>query len=324
MNNENWLFLAYTLPTQPAKSRVKLWRMLTDLGAAPHPAGLWILPDAPEHREALLWAEKMVADLGGRALWFVAPPSGIAGRDPKARTAEFVELLKAKSAERFAKLDEEIAETLRDLIQGATAGADALKACTKLERRVRAATALDFFPGSAGDRTRELLAELKRTASGPVAPAPARIAPASLVGKIWVTREQLFIDRLACAWAVLRFIDPKARFRFLAPDEPLPTTPEYVGFDLPEGRFTHVGDKVSFETLLDQTGLAATHPGLDMVAELVHEADVAAKPGDAAQLFADLLAGLVDEQPDHERIARVLPLFDALHTSFQSPKGEQP
>ena len=37
----------------------------------------------------------------------------------------------------------------------------------------------------------------------------------------WITRERPKIDRIACPWLVLRFIDPKAEFLYVSADQVL-------------------------------------------------------------------------------------------------------
>src|SRR5438067_50096 len=41
-------------------------------------------------------------------------------------------------------------------------------------------------------------------------------------GQLWVTRAGVYVDRLACAWMLQRFVDPEARFLFVAPDAGIP------------------------------------------------------------------------------------------------------
>src|SRR5262249_6435034 len=47
----------------------------------------------------------------------------------------------------------------------------------------------------------------------------AGVKRAQYQGRRWVTRRNLFIDRLAAIWLIKRFIDPKARFFFVAEGE---------------------------------------------------------------------------------------------------------
>jgi hypothetical protein len=57
----------------------------------------------------------------------------------------------------------------------------------------------------------------------------AAIDTASYQGRRWVTRRNLFIDRLAAIWLIKRFIDAKARFLFVSEGESVEGA---VGFDM--------------------------------------------------------------------------------------------
>src|SRR6185436_11101921 len=68
-------------------------------------------------------------------------------------------------------------------------------------------------------------------------------------GATWVTRKGVFIDRIASAWLIRRFIDPDARFKFVAAQGYKPLEGE-LRFDMYRGEYTHEGDSCTFETLL--------------------------------------------------------------------------
>ena len=66
-----------------------------------------------------------------------------------------------------------------------------------------------------------------------------------------MTRKGVFVDRIACAWLIRRFIDPDAQFKFVPGKGYRPRTGE-LRFDMFEGEFTHEGDLCSFEVLVKQ------------------------------------------------------------------------
>lgn len=78
------------------------------------------------------------------------------------------------------------------------------------------------------------------------------------------------MDRLASAWLIGRFIDPSARFLWLASPDDCPD--EALGFDFDGATFTHVEEKVTFETLLASFDLDS--PALLRLGKLVHYLDV--------------------------------------------------
>ena len=66
-----------------------------------------------------------------------------------------------------------------------------------------------------------------------------------LRGRTWVTRKGVYVDRIACAWLIRRFIDPDAQFRFVSGKGYRPRTGE-LRFDMFEGEFTHEGRSLFF------------------------------------------------------------------------------
>jgi hypothetical protein len=89
-------------------------------------------------------------------------------------------------------------------------------------------------------------------------------------GRVWVTRQDVHVDRIASAWLIRRFIDPKARFKFVASRGYTPRKSE-LRFDMYEGEFTHEGGDCTFEVLLRRFGL--DDPALVALGEMVHDID---------------------------------------------------
>lgn len=87
----------------------------------------------------------------------------------------------------------------------------------------------------------------------------------------WVTWENIGVDRMGCAWLILRFIDPAAEFLFVpAGTSPLPEGDE--AFDIPGVRLSHRRGHCTFHTLLREYDL--TDPVLHRIAAIIDEADV--------------------------------------------------
>jgi len=129
-----------------------------------------------------------------------------------------------------------------------------------------------------------------------------------------VTRKGVFVDRIASAWLIRRFIDPDARFRFVDPESYRPM-PSELRFDMFEGEFTHEGDRCTFETLLYRFGLE-NDPALIAIAEVVHDIDL--KDGKFAREDAAgierVIAGIAASNPDDAaRLERGYQLFDDLY-----------
>lgn len=128
----------------------------------------------------------------------------------------------------------------------------------------------------------------------------------------WVTWENVGIDRIGCAWLILRDIDPKAQFVFVRRGGPLP--PDAEPFDVPDVRFSHHGGHCSFHAFVEYHKLA--DPILHRIARIIDEADtvqaVAVEPASAG---LDIICeGLRQISPDDlTAIDRGCIVYDALY-----------
>ena len=85
-----------------------------------------------------------------------------------------------------------------------------------------------------------------------------------------MTRQGVYVDRIASAWLIRRFIDPQARFKFVS-GKGIAEIGE-LRFDTFEAEFTHEGDKCTFEVLLDRC--APKDAALRAIAEIIHDIDL--------------------------------------------------
>lgn len=128
-------------------------------------------------------------------------------------------------------------------------------------------------------------------------------------GSVWVTRKNVFVDRMASAWLIRRHIDPHAQFKFVE-DSYEPTTRE-IRFDMYGGEFTHVGDACTFEVLAST--FVPDDSVVARIAEVVHDIDMKDQRhghADAVGLEVALSGLCATTQDDAERIAKGADLFD--------------
>jgi hypothetical protein len=265
-----WLVLIHRLPPKPAYLRVKIGRLLDRIGAVAVKNAVYVLPRRDEAQEHYQWIVKQIAQEGGEATVF---------------EARFVEGLKDAEVERLFRdaRDKDFQTLIKQgrTIQSALAHPSARSLArmesevVKLRRQFDDVVALDFF-GAPGHQAAELLlSDLEQRIRSPQeerepkSPASYRIR--DYQGRTWVTRKDIHVDRMACAWLIRRFIDPKAKFRFVQGKTHLPRDGE-VRFDMFEGEFTHEGDKCSFEVLVERMDLK--DQALRPLAEIVHDIDL--------------------------------------------------
>src|SRR5581483_2549370 len=130
----------------------------------------------------------------------------------------------------------------------------------RLRRELARIFAIDFFGASGREVAAGLLDAIERglvEEQGMTTdrPGSAGTAPSLPRGRVWVTRQGVFVDRIASAWFVRRFVDSDAQFKFVAAKNYSPAHNE-LRFDMFEAEFTHLGDRCTFEVLLTESGLS--------------------------------------------------------------------
>ena len=141
---------------------------------------------------------------------------------------------------------------------------------------------------------------------------------------LWVTRERPKIDRVACPWLILRFVDPAAQFLFVPPAEVLRVSAKTgaIPFDIPGVEFSHVGEHCSFDAFIKRFDLRMD--GMNRLAEIVRGADTSRLEltPQSAGLFAVSLGLSALFADDHEMLKHGLVLYDALFRWCQSLQAE--
>ena len=152
---------------------------------------------------------------------------------------------------------------------------------------------------------------------------PMPNALGELTERVWVTRRGVQVDRIASAWLIRRFIDPKARFKFVS-GTGYAAQPGELRFDMFEGEFTHRGDRCTFEVLTLRLG--RDDLALTALAEIVHDIDL--KDGkygrEEVAGVRSLIAGIAASSPDDtQRLERGAVLLDDLYSSFAGKQGSK-
>jgi hypothetical protein len=142
----------------------------------------------------------------------------------------------------------------------------------------------------------------------------------------WVTRERPKIDRLACPWAVLRFIDPDARILYVPTERVLATAAAEtaIAFDIPGAPISHEGEFCSFDTLLQRFDLLKD-PGLAALAPIVRGADTDRHElaPEAAGLHAISIGLAHNHDDDHALLRQGMVIYDALYAWATRARDER-
>lgn len=325
MTRGRWLLLIHQLPAKPAYQRVKIWRRLQALGAVAVKNAVYALPAGEQAQEDFEWLLKEVAEGGGEGL--ICEARLISGLSDEEVRAMFN---KARDADYDALARE--ARGLGELLAGDTSRAARVEArarLTRLKAEAARIVAVDFFGANGRETLDGLLATLDALLqeNGPMTVLQEgmsidREGGGAPTGRVWVTRAGVHVDRIASAWLIRRFIDPKARFKFVPAKGYAPEAGE-LRFDMFEAEFTHEGDRCTFEVLLARARLA--DPALAPIGEIVHDIDL--KDGKFGRAEASGIAHLIEglsaaKQDDQARIERGAAMLDDLYEYFRTTRHQ--
>lgn len=312
-----WLILTATLPTSPSGLRVKVWRALKATHCATLREGVYLLPAQAATATAFPTLDATIREAGADSYLLEVP-----ARDA-VQEAAFRALF--DRGEQYAAFSQALKDARREL--KALDEASARRGLRQLDQQLQEILAADFFPGQTAKQARTALkalrSELERRWSPdePVSTQAAlpRLAVAEHQRRTWATRARPWVDRLATAWLITRFIDRQPRFVWLTDVRKVPRGA--LGFDFDGARFTHVGERVTFEVVAESFGLT-DQPGLKRLGELVHVLDVGGMPLDEAPGLELLVRGLQALHADDDALlAAALPLFDTVLAGLSSTAG---
>jgi hypothetical protein len=309
-----WLLLVTNLPGHNPSLRMRIWRALKAAGAGLLRDGAYLLPNRERSRRLLEEQGAEISRAGGavQILSFDA--------ESVAQNAELVALFDrteeyAGTIERLDTLKGELPNLAEEETRQRLAG---------IAREVAAIATRDFFPGEPRKQMEGALADAEAAVNGRFAPDEPRAAHRKIRprerqdyrGRTWATRQHLWIDRVASAWLIRRFIDPKAKFLWLKRVKDCPKSA--VGFDFDGAEFTHVDSKVTFEVLLSSFSLEPD-AGLTRLGALVHHLDVGGIPvAEGPGLVAIMAGARALQRDDHELLKVMTPVLDSLYAGYAS------
>jgi hypothetical protein len=310
--------LVLSLPARNSTVRMRVWRALKESGCGVLRDGVYLLPAGSARAPALAEMESDIRAEGGFAM------------------AVEMNLKSGAQAEHVRKLFDRSAD-YGDLVERISAGKAALprlgvrRARTLAQRLRRSYEKLaesDFFPGPAKAQAEEALSALSNRmhevyADGEPRASNRRVRKldaAKYRNRLWVTRSKPWVDRLASAWLIKRFVDPGARFSWI--DRPRDAPRKAVGFDFDGAEFTHAGGRVTFEVLRASFGLEQDR-ALAAIGAAVHFLDVGGIPVPDARGLETVLRGAREKaRTDDELLSAAAKIFDLFYSAYEKEPAE--
>jgi hypothetical protein len=291
---------------------MRIWRALKAAGAGLLRDGAYVLANGERSRQVLEEQGAEIKAAGGlvQVLSFDA--------ESAEQNAELVALF--DRTEEYAEAIQRV-EALKGELAKLT-DPEARQRLASIAREVAAVVARDFFPGEPRKQMEGALGDAEAAVNARFAPDEPHAAHRKIRlrdrkdyrGRTWATRERLWIDRVASAWLIQRFIDPKAKFLWLKRVKDCPKSA--VGFDFDGAEFTHVDSKVTFEVLLSSFNLEQD-AGLARLGALVHHLDVGGIPTAEGPGFATIMAGARSLQQDDDALLKAMtPVLDSLYAGY--------
>ena len=302
-----WHLLIHQLPARPLYFRARVKRHLDRAGAVALKNSVYALPREGD-RARLQAVAAEVTRGGGEA--FVCEADFV---DPDREATLTASFRRARQAD-YETLAGELAATAAALrAPGAAPAALALRVA-RARRRLAEIREIDFFGAARRPEAEAALAQCERLLEAGRGAGDGRLK--KLRGRTWVTRRGVQVDRIASAWLVRRFVDRRARFRFVDPHAGEERAGE-IRFDTTPGEFTHEEDRCTFETIVRRCGIR--DPAVVRIAEIVHDVDIRdgkfgrPEARGVEQVLRGIVAATAD---DHARLERGFALFDDLYRSF--------
>ena len=308
-----WLLLVSSVSGENKTARMRIWRALKASGAGLMRDGVYVLPNSAANQAVFQQQADEVIAAGGSA--------HILGLDSRnqAQQREFARLFDrdAEYAALFHQLDRFKTGVVK------LDEAQARRQIAALRRDVDVLVAIDFFPGPPRHQVERALIDAEAALNAHFSPDEPHALKGNIPrrdraryrGRTWATRERLWIDRVASAWLIRRFIDPKAKFAWLKKIKDCPKSA--LGFDFDGAEFSHIGARVTFEVLAASFGLESD-AAIVRLGRLVHYLDVGGIPVAEAAGFAAIMTGVRAQQSNDDKLLQSMStVLDALYASYQ-------
>ena len=306
--------LVLSLPTRNSTLRMRLWRALKEAGSGVLRDGVYVVPSG---KAPLTRLEADIKSNGGFAMTVELKP----------RTAEQLSDIQ-KLFDRSADYEDLMAKiaTARNTL-GRFGARRAHTGIRRLERSLEKLSQIDFFAGEAKTRAAAAIAALQAAYREMYAGGEPRFSQRHLrqadntlyQRRVWATRKSPWVDRLASAWLVKRFIDREARFVWIARPSECPK--KAVGYDFDGAQFTHVKNLVTFEVLAATFGLD-TDPAIATIAAAVHFLDVGGAPAPEAKGLEAMLKGAREKaKSDDALLAEAMRILDLLYSGLAGSRS---
>jgi hypothetical protein len=308
----NWILMFYSMPSKPERNRLRIYRRLQKAGTLSLKDGVHILPYSDDHYEFFQWLSQEIKTLEGEMQFVTIEKLEMM------ENTDLIALFQKQAEASYAAVE----ERMKSISINLNKEHETRQSLKKIIRDFDALYAIDFFHSHKGKTLQkviqntqnklELALQSASITSQPIVPSQNS---ADYQGKQWQTRTKPFVDRMASAWLIRKFIDTHAEFIFANTIDPSNAT--IVTYDMNEATFTHIGDLCTFEVLLKSFNIEDTI--LNRIAQIIHNLDInddkySTPQADGIKLI--LAAIRAKTTNDHEILTKSSEIFDYLYSTL--------
>ena len=304
-----WFVLVTQLPDD-ATVRMRILRMLDAMGCGILRDGVFVLPASASARQGLERLGQHISTSGGTHHFLHVQSDAL-------QTSAFSRLF--DRGMRYVDLIKTI-EGMRSGF-GISDPTALSRMLIKQKREFEAISSLDFFPSESRERAARMLADADAAIRAILFPQNKELTTTQQLRtrqkffhRIWVTQKPLWVDRLACAWLIRRFIDAEATVAWVERGAPIQDTVVSFGFE--GAMFCNSASQVTYEVLLDSFALGKD-AALKRIAGIVHALDIGGAPvPEAAGVEAMLQGALRRASEEGALLAETEKTFDLLYDAY--------
>ena len=315
--NESWLLLMHQITSKTDSFRVKIWRALQKVGAVQVKNSVYILPNNEANQQKLQNIINDISKKNGDA--FLCKSEFVMGL----KHEDLISLFNDDRTIRYEKLIV-ILQGLRKILNEKSISENKLMSIEhelgKIDSQIEEINKIDFFNCHTRQQIEILLdgarKDHRRLKDGDWSEKVERKHFKDFKNKVWVTRADIYIDRMASAWLIQKFIDPKAQFKFVKENQYQPQKNE-VRFDMFNAEFGHIGDKCTFEVLAESFSIHDKR--INSLKKIIHDLDIKDQKYElpetaGVKAVADGITRMVKN--DNARVKSAQTLFDSIYQSL--------
>lgn len=260
-----WILMFYSMPSKPERNRLRIYRKLQKEGTLTLKDGVHLLPFSEDRFELFMWLRQEIKTLGGEMHFSIVEKFETLSNE------EVIALFQSQIQPLYDAIEQKIKILNSEVSDEITQEQE--QALKKIMRDFEAIYAVDFFESSKGKIVKENIEalQIKLDTLFISKPLVELCDIKNYQYKKWQTRKKPFVDRMASAWLIAKYIDHNAEFVFCDSIDVLQE--DTITYDMDDAIFTHIGDLCTFEVLLHSFSLN-NDIALNAISKIIHNLDL--------------------------------------------------